>query len=98
MDLQIDIILRLSSHNTAGMIEIDLSNHNHGSQLRFGVEVEGGSHEVSAHITFARSGSEKHLVHPVHLDTDRIDKRNYFSLIWASNSSFGIYFNSLLVK
>ena len=36
-DLQIDMILRLSSHHSAGMIEIDLSNHNHGSQLRFGV-------------------------------------------------------------
>ena len=45
------------------------------------------------HITFARDGSEKHLVIPVHLNTDRIDKRNYLSLIWSKDGSFGIYLN-----
>ena len=50
------------------------------------------------HITFARDGSEKHLVFSKQLNADRIDKRNYLSLIWASNSSFGIYLNLDLVK
>ena len=50
------------------------------------------------HITFARDGSEKHLVIPVKLNTDRLDKRNYLSLIWSKDGSFGIYLNLDLIR
>ena len=91
--------MRFKDHDSAGMVETSLINHHHGTQLKFGLTAYGDhSHIVTVNVVLIRDGKEKHISHDVHLESQRVLKMNYFTLVQANDGSFAIYVNNNLMK